>query len=462
MIHSVRLPRKNRIHLSQVVRVQTDLLLAAAYQTGDIDRASFGSSLDGVSNRTERNQRLLHWLFVSTSKPREHLQNFINGTDGQEFLENHAALQAEKIKLVKMMRCDVGRLYTNDCTETFDFYMLDDDIPGELPGTRQYVLGNQGNKRYHTHFPDWLRAAKDFFIYFYENLSDTGLSEELFCNNSRFSRDDFFFEYEQANPSQYVCAICDEHDFMTILRGDYHSDIEHYFPKDVYPHLACHPRNLIPLCGPCNTAHLNKDPLKNKDRSRRHLNSIFLPYHGGSIQDIGALKFAWSSNVAQEKQIEFTTPDKLELKIQNRNDLDPDFEGKLAAFAQIYDIPRRWENRIHQIGDQMWRYIHHFLMAEFKNDEGFSNPDFIQFKMNQLMSYLFEDLGKSPWTFVILWWLGNSVIHEIEKIRKSDGSFEESPLLLTIQDMAAMDSKIRKINQEKTYDLLEVIRKFSP
>ena len=60
----------------------------------------------------------------------------------------------------------------------------------------------------------------------------------------------------------------------------------------------------------------------------------------------------------------------------------------------------------------------------YSNDEGRANPTYVQFKMNQLMTYLFEDLGKSPWTFVILWWLGNIIVDEIERDIEDGGDVE--------------------------------------
>ena len=314
MIHRVYLSRENCTRLSEIVRAQMDLLWAASQYTGAIEEETFSEYLNDISNRHDRNQKLIAWLFHTTSKPRKKLQDFINGTDGEELLDDHDDLQTEKTSLVKMMRLDVGRLYTQDCKETFEFYLKGGGLFNELPATNQYLSENN--------VPDWLEAAKEFCIYFYENLSDAGLDNSLFFTNIRYNRDAFFHEFEQDNPDQFVCAICDEHDFMTILRGKYHSDIEHYFPKDIYPHLACHPGNLIPICSSCNTAHHNKDPLKGENGSRRPLNSIFLPYREGSVQELGAIYFSWSLSDDQVGQIEHATPYKLELHIQQRSQLD--------------------------------------------------------------------------------------------------------------------------------------------
>ena len=48
-----------------------------------------------------------------------------------------------------------------------------------------------------------------------------------------------------ANASLYVCPFCD---------GEYEQmELDHYFRKALFPGLSCHPLNLIPICGTCNS-----------------------------------------------------------------------------------------------------------------------------------------------------------------------------------------------------------------
>ena len=35
-------------------------------------------------------------------------------------------------------------------------------------------------------------------------------------------------------------------------------------------------------------------------------------------------------------------------------------------------------------------------------------------ELEQLLGYLFEDLRKSPWAYMLIWYLGNILVEEIE------------------------------------------------
>ena len=56
-----------------------------------------------------------------------------------------------------------------------------------------------------------------------------------------------------------MCVMCDAVAFRLAKSTpvaaetiDYYTSIEHYFPKSIYPHLAIHPFNLIPICSAVN------------------------------------------------------------------------------------------------------------------------------------------------------------------------------------------------------------------
>src|SRR5205807_9918270 len=54
---------------------------------------------------------------------------------------------------------------------------------------------------------------------------------------------------------------------------------DHFLPKSLYPHLACHPYNLIPICHTCNSSYKGpRDPFDDCNGSRRSLNPYILPY----------------------------------------------------------------------------------------------------------------------------------------------------------------------------------------
>ncbi|MHC5832654.1 MAG: hypothetical protein ACYT04_95915, partial [Nostoc sp.] len=56
-------------------------------------------------------------------------------------------------------------------------------------------------------------------------------------------------------------------------------------PKSFYPHLSCHPYNLVPICNTCNTDYKGeKNFLFRKSGNKRQLENIFLPYRGYGFQ----------------------------------------------------------------------------------------------------------------------------------------------------------------------------------
>lgn len=391
MIHDVKLPRETRLYLRQIVRLQMDLLRSSAELVGGFSREGIQQHL-ATRIPTQRADILSQWLFAHKA-PREALQQFV---------DNGAS--AQKASLVEQMKRDVVRLYRGNVQETLECCFPDDNLA------------------------EYQRGAKEFSIYFYDALGN-GLDRALFwCNPydySKYGREQFFAAYERENREHYVCAICDEHRHMTILRGQYFSDIEHYFPKSTYPHLACHPYNLIPICKQCNTAHINRDPLK-RSGGRRSFGEIFLPYRAESVVLQGALRLEWQAAVPPTERPQ--------LEIRSQCDSDSVLGAKLQALGEIYDIPGRWQNRIHQIGEQLWRHIRHYVRVEVESD-GAVDPLRLKAELEQLLSYLFEDMGKSPWTYVMIWYLGDILVEEIEtELQKSERS-EIIPVLDTIRDV---------------------------
>lgn len=392
MIHEVRLPRETKLYLWQIVCAQMDLLRCVASLQQPYIRENVRTSL-AKSVPAHRAEQLSQWLFTH-SVPRNALEQFVINND-----------QAARAALVEQFQRDIVRLYCGRFESTLECC---------------FPLATRTNP-----LPPSLKGVHEFLVYFYKSL-EGGLANILFwrdpCSYEKYGREQFFAAFERENPDQHVCAICDEHRPLTILRGEYSSDIEHYFPKSIYPHLACHPYNLIPICGPCNTAHLDKDPLK-ATGGRRVLSEIFLPYRAEGIARQGVVKLDWQN-----------TKDSPILTIQSREGVDDIFRAKLQAFSQIYDIPGRWQGRIHQIGEQLWRNIRHYVRVEVENGE---ETDVLQLKaeLEQLLGYLFEDLGKSPWAYVLIWYLGNILVGEIEAALQKPDPQGIVPVLDTVRDV---------------------------
>lgn len=417
MIHDVRLPEDTKWYLWQIVQIQMDVLNCASTLPAGFTQGGLQTAL-GTTAQAPRAGNISQWVF-NHKETREGLLAFSNHN-----------IPGEKIALVTEMQRDVNRLYSGTLTETFECHF---PIP-----TRANPL------------PGYLDGAQKFLIYFYDYL-ESGFPDLLFTgsefNYPKFGRDQFFDAFERENPGQYVCAICDEHRFMTILRGKHFSDIEHYFPKSIYPHLACHPYNLIPICKPCNTAHLDKDPLL-ANAHRRLLGEIFLPYRNEGVIKQGLVKLNWQRTVDNPK-----TPI---LSISSQKEPGDVIFAKLQAFSEIYDIPGRWQGQIHQIGEQLWRYIRQYVRIEIENG---NDLNLLQLKseLERLLEYFFEDLGKSPWAFVLIWYLGNILVEEIETGILSKK--EDVPFLNTVKDLLEHRSKnIPTGHQLRAKEIIETAR----
>ena len=450
MIHEVALADENQKCLSQIVRLQLDLLWVAvrlAKAEKPLIRANVLGLLCGLSTGRSRAERLVGWLFDGRiAKPLNLLEEFISSQEASNFVAPGQLLLDEKSDFVEMVRRDVGYLYSHhDGRRGFEFYLVhigrDTFIPPvALHAAHQFASHNRQG------LPRWLKAVKEFLEYFYANLDLPGT---FFPNGRAYGRERFFAAYRSTNPTQHICAICDEHRPITVLRGDSYSDIEHYFPKSLYPHLACHPYNLVPICRACNSAHLDRDPLAGADGTRRTLGQVFLPYRSESVRTQGAVKLDW------------TPPSAPALSIEARQaDPAPDFPAKLEAFASIYDIPGRWQSRIHSIGEQLWRQMSSYVRAEMDSGEELT-PLKAKTALDRLLGYFVDDLGASPWDYVLVWYLSHLLVKEVEEAITQNKTTAEVPLLVELERIIASPPR-QHISRLNVDEVLETSRKLYP
>lgn len=386
MIHNVRLPEETKTYLWGITRLQIEILCAAA-KLSEVAQEDLLSNLCSELGRyisQERAKNITKWL-SKQQKTLEKLQIFVQGP------------QKEKKKLVCNITRDAMSLYNCERNKSLNC-----------------LFGGEA--------PNYQKAARDFLISFYDKL-ESGIESSLLDENpnqyQKYGREQFFDAYERENPMQYVCAICDEHRPITILRGRRYSEIEHYFPKSIYPHLACHPYNLIPICGACNAAHYNRDPLSRGNGGRRKLGEIFLPYRSESLSLQGLVKFEWTNQLKPKISIE-PLPS------------SDSFEEKLKAFLEIYDVQKRWQERIHQIGEQLWRYMKYYLLAETKQGEKL-DVFTVKNALERLLRYFIEDLGANSWNYVLMWYLSHLLVAGIEQAIQKNHS--TNALLQSLEDM---------------------------
>ncbi len=394
MIHEVRLAHETKYYLWQITYLQMDVLACAVQLQPNFTEQVLHDRLLTIMPRP-RAVRVANWI-CKHRDTREGLQTFVTGT------------QCERRSLVESMQRDVLRLYCGQRDKTLECCFANDK-----------------------HLPEYQKGAKQFLLAFYEQLSN-GIPTDILASNprkySRYGREQFFNAYEKANPRQSVCAICDEHRPITIIRGHVHSNIEHYFPKSVYPHLACHPYNLIPICDACNSAHLDRDPLNSGNHTRRTLLEVFLPYRNETVLTHGTVKFEWVQ-AKESPALSIITRD------TNVSNL---FHARMQAFSEIYDIPQRWQRQIHRIGEQLWRQMIAFSRAEFNRDRSLDIFN-VKSGLEQLLHYLFEDLKSNSWNYVLVWYLGHLLITEIEANFKNQQ--KESALVQTLADCVKLSHR---------------------
>ena len=97
--------------------------------------------------------------------------------------------------------------------------------------------------------------------------------------------DDFRF----ANPELRVCPACLIQVLEPPIDGRSAVDMDHYFPKSVYPTLAVHAANLVPVCSACNrTAKRERDPLALPGEQPGRLVDLWLPYVRAGLAELDA------------------------------------------------------------------------------------------------------------------------------------------------------------------------------
>lgn len=254
---------------------------------------------------------------------------------------------------------------------------------------------------------EWRIGARDFLCEFYD-LWQLGFPEFVFSSTrQRYSHQKFVQEFEKVNSDLYLCAICDGSAYHTKTESHIYTSIDHFFPRSIYPHLSCHPLNLIPICSFCNSyIKGKKDPLV-LNGQHLHLADLVLPYQkcGTAFRDqtyISVLKRDTRINRLQH-------PLRLELKPAR----DFQLGKKIDAFNNIYKVEERWSENLHEIEDQIFRRITQFLSL-VDPVKLTSEPSALNRYLKVLMSQIdLGNLGKEPYAFPFVWLL-NSYISQIQ------------------------------------------------
>ena len=264
---------------------------------------------------------------------------------------------------------------------------------------------------------DWRKGARDFLYEFYD-LWHTGFPSHLFSPPGiKYTRQDFVQEFEHINPDLFICAVCDGSAYSTRVEKHIYTSVDHFFPRSIYPHLSCHPLNLIPICSSCNSYIKGDNNPLISNGYHYQLIDFILPY-----QEVGTA-FCKKSFVAVIKRgtrnNKFQHPMQLELRPAREFIAG----NKIAAFNNLYKIDERWSESLHEIEDHTFRRITQYLTLIDPVNLVSNHTALIRY-LKALMSQIdMENIGKDPYAFPMVW-LIKSYIDQIEDLKEEASIFK--------------------------------------
>ena len=403
MIYPLELSQQIKDHLGEIVLLQMRLLTCAA-QEQNMTRAlcvRFLDEKDEEGHFRGRGQAVANWLWQKgTTSRHRHLELFAQ-TYCEADAEARDKERQEKITWCRHLEEDVQALLR--CESVYvnlhGFFASEDE---------RKKLEKQRNKR-NTSNVHWKEHAYRFLLYCYEEfLGDNRakFNKELFTmsNAVDFGREEWLQMFFEANPELEICAFCDEARYYTYgynekqQRYYRHTSIDHYLPKSLYPHLACHPYNLIPTCHYCNSSIKGeKDPLQ---QTPGRLNVCTLPYslHPTTKRHLEMYLNVHITNDWRSFIISTLSP---------YEDL-PELHEAVKQLNMLYNLSERWQepHQLTRISETLFRRMHQFLGDGKGMPTGFNMTMALYNTLLQLLYYLSqEDQRKDPFAFVMTWML---------------------------------------------------------
>ncbi len=285
--------------------------------------------------------------------------------------------------------------------------------------------------------PAWQRAAGDFLRHFYKiwgapfELQHAGFPSYLFASppnsDASYSRWDFITRFCEENGRLYLCAICDATAYQTRVDKRAYTSIEHFFPKSIYPHLAMHPYNLIPICTFCNSIAGDKDFLAfcGDDLG---ITELLLPYQENRP---GLSELAYIEVRPRDDSSGQNGHPQHPLEIRFRPAVGQDSQRLIASFDKAYGVEKRWNNDLDQIDEHVFRRLCQFLLGDIQMGNALEDVDFVLGRIELLMALTSkENLGRDPFGFAAIWLLK----YHADSIRREG---DEAPIYRALKDWAA-------------------------
>jgi hypothetical protein len=229
--------------------------------------------------------------------------------------------------------CNGFNGYWSACQKNFSF------VAAILPAFDNDILFQDylADPNYHFLFPSLeptLQAAiEQLFKFFYDYLGTTGYDDAIHgLAGFKLTRETFIKSHEKVNGAVSVCPVCDME-----LPDENNFELDHFFPKALYPFLSVHPYNLIPTCNKCNGASIKgkKNPLENNQvaASAGTFPNTYHPHKGRSIREMA--RILPSRSLPQQKSFLVEIEDTVQ---------PPHFRVETAK--KVFDLPNRWAKRM--------------------------------------------------------------------------------------------------------------------
>jgi len=400
MLHKVRLPQITRERLTDVVVLQIWLLFYAASKVSleAEDKQDCASKLNKCPRFSGRGEDIANWIWQGKTKKFGLLK---------KFTEDNTGTQAEKKTWLKRLSCEAIGLLK------------------QAKGSIEPLGENRES---------WQATAATFFIGFYEDVlrqapkptkNVVGFPPCLFSDPhaSQFGAQEFLRAFHDKNKSKLtICPACDEASYSIYAGTVYtntgevkiEADIDHYLPKESYPHLACHPYNLVPTCLPCNQRKKrNKDPLSKTPSQRHNVEDIFQIYREAGLTESIYLEINLSSirGVATISSFKSKT--------------GYDARECISVLREIYQIPDGWQGKYETIEENLFKDLKHCFDI---NNSPFDSPEIIDW-LDYHLSNIREKFGHQAYTILMAGLLTTYIKEAISTFDQKDRQISKTPLL---------------------------------
>ena len=397
MLHTVYLSEHIKSRLTDVVLLQMCLLRYALF-TININEKTCANYLNRYVRFRDRGGEIAEWLF-STAKRHEPLECFAASLNENEVMDQQEI--HEKRQWCRQLYQQTRLLFNPSDEQSLPLPLLYEEKKAQ----------------------EWQKEAAEYLVSFYDYLEGkTRFPEYLFSEQGAedFGRQEFLYSFMEANSNLYVCAVCDESSYYTVIDENIRTDIDHYLPKSLYPHFSCHPYNLIPTCKICNqTVKGTKDPLEMNGK-RLVLRDIYLPYHCQGLNTSTHLNIQLESADDPISWVKFGT-------LFAQDPSDQRMAQLIDTLAEVYKIPHRWEGRADTISETLFRRMRQFLGDGRGSPLGFDMTLTVYNTLNQLLYYLHqEDQSKDPFAFAMIWILVALMNEEYSLLKKELTESEEA------------------------------------